>query len=262
MSTSVTDQQLARIPGWFFPPDWRLFEFGLEESARQVGGGDLAEVGAYLGKSAVLIGAARRPEEQFTVIDLFGADPADSGNAAEVSKEYPTLTRNEFEENYLAVHDELPVVVQALSSELPRHAPLGAHRFVHVDGSHRYDVVAEDIRIARTLLAPQGLVVFDDYRTFHTPGVAAAVWGAVLRDGLHPLWMSDVKLYATWGDPEPWLDALRSWLPMSDFVDETQTIAGNEVYRLSSGKRLRRQIVSAEMRKAAAQRKLLRWITR
>ncbi len=54
----------------------------------------------------------------------------------------------------------------------------------------------------RTLLAPEGVVVFDDYRAEHTPGVAAAVWQR-LDKGLSPFALSPVKMYATFGDPLP-----------------------------------------------------------
>ena len=36
--------------------------------------GDLVELGAYLGKSAVIIGSHLREGERFVVVDLFGAE--------------------------------------------------------------------------------------------------------------------------------------------------------------------------------------------
>ncbi len=227
---TVTDRQLKSIPGWFGPSDWGLFRFSLDESTRQMGTGDLAELGAYLGKSAVLIGEYVKPGETFTVLDLFGASAETAGNAAENEEQYPELTRARFEENYLRVHDELPSVVQAPSSQVLQHATHNTHRFIHVDASHLYDQVVQDVRASQLLLQPQGMVVFDDYRMFHAAGVSAAVWEA-LRDGLNPIAMTRKKLYATWGDPKPWVASLEAWISTSKLDHIVESIAGRAVYR-------------------------------
>ncbi|VFA88051.1 Uncharacterised protein [Gordonia paraffinivorans] len=228
---NVTDRQIKTIPGWFAQTDWALFRFALEESKRQVGPGDLAELGVYLGKSAVLIGDFVEAGETFTVLDLFGSPAETDANAAENDNQYRSLTREQFEENYLRVHGELPVVVQAPSSAILNYASSGTHRFVHIDASHLYDHVIEDIRSSRKLSAPQGVVVFDDYRTFHAVGVSAAVWESI-RDGLNPVAVSEAKLYATWGEPQPWVDALATWLPATGLGYEKESIAGRTVYRV------------------------------
>src|SRR5690606_24123152 len=76
----------------------------------------------------------------------------------------------------------------------------------HIDASHMYEHVRQDIESARRLLRANGVVAFDDYRAEHTPGTAAAVWEAVLNDGLRPIFHTSGKLYATWGDPTPLRD--------------------------------------------------------
>ena len=53
------------------------------------------------------------------------------------------------------------------------------------------------------MLRENGVVVFDDYRKSNTMGVAAAMWEAILNEGLKPIANTDYKLYATWGDPAP-----------------------------------------------------------
>ncbi len=109
------------------------------------------------GKSAVLIGGDVGQGETFTVLDLFGAQADTPANAAENEDQYPSLTRSRFEENYLKVHDALPSVIQAPSSQVLDHVSSGSHRFVHVDASHLYEhVVGGDVRASRELSAPQG----------------------------------------------------------------------------------------------------------
>ena len=227
----ISDHQVDAIPGWFQPYDVDLFRLLLHETHAQLGPGDLAELGVYLGKSAVLIGAHQHTGETFTVVDLFGEEAAGAANAEENDDQYAALSRAAFERSYLSVHDSLPAVVQGPSESIVDHARAGAHRFVHVDASHLYEHVQGDIEAVRTLLAPNGIVVFDDYRSEHTPGVAAAVWRG-LDSGLRPFALSPVKLYATFGDSRRWYDVVREWAVQSAWAAECQEIAGHPVLRL------------------------------
>src|SRR5262249_13616579 len=149
--------------------------------------GDLLELGAYLGKSAILMGDHLRAGESFTVCDLFDAEPPDEANEVELRRSYATLTRAGFERNYLAFHEALPEIVQAPTAEILDHVTARSCRFVHVDASHLYDHVHGDIEAAGSLLRPEGTLVCDDYRAHHTPGVAAAVWHEIVAGGLRPI---------------------------------------------------------------------------
>ena len=207
MIDALSVRSYTDIKGWFQPVDKDLFELLLAAPGEP---GVVVELGAYLGRSAVVIGDGLRPGERFVVLDLFGGD-ADAGgaaedddaNRAENQRSYATLTRSQFEANYLALHDTLPEVVQALSTEIVKHVEPRSVRFMHIDASHLYPQVIDDIRCAQDLLRDDGVVVFDDYRALHTPGVAAAVWEAVATLGLHPFATTASKLYASWGDPTP-----------------------------------------------------------
>lgn len=198
------------VPGWFYRTDAILFDWFLARQSRLSEPGDLLEMGAYLGKSAVMMRAYLRPGEDFTVCDLFDSEAPDEDNGQEMRGSYSTLTRRAFERNFLSFHDDLPRIVQAPTSVVPEEVAEGSCRFVHVDASHLYEHVRLDIAAARHVLGPDGLVVLDDYRSEHTPGVACATWQAVLDEGLRPLCVSGHKFYGTWGDPEPWQDALHA----------------------------------------------------
>ncbi|MFH8366675.1 class I SAM-dependent methyltransferase [Streptomyces sp. NPDC018031] len=227
-------RSLDDVKGWFPPLDQVLFERFLARQERLDERGDLLEMGAYLGKSAIFTASFRRPEERFTVCDLFDADAPDEHNAAEARKSYATLTRVAFEQNYRAFHDELPYIVQGPTSEVPAHVRPDSCRFVHVDASHLYEHVAGDIVAARAVLLPHGVVALDDFRSEHTPGVAAATWEAVFNGGLRPICLSTQKLYGTWGDPEPFQEELlattewRAGLRMS-----VQEVGGQRILRFS-----------------------------
>jgi Methyltransferase domain len=227
-----SEAKLATIPGWFSLQDQMLFRWFLKEQDRREIAGDLAEFGVYMGKSAVVLGEYLRPGETFTVIDLFESPASDSDNQTEKVNAYSDLTQRAFEANYLRFHDRLPVVVRGPSSEILNHAAASAHRFVHVDASHLYEHVRTDVASARALLHETGLVAFDDIRSVHTPGVAAAVWASVDNGGLRPIVMSQGKLYGTWGRAETWKDCLLSWLPSSGLAHEVQQVAGEPLIRV------------------------------
>jgi Methyltransferase domain len=231
--TTVTNAQIAAIPGWFGRIDVAAFRVLLPETADHLCGGDLAELGVYKGKSAVLIGSYLQRGEILTVIDLFGDDTGDTANGRENHEQYPELTRMHFEREYKAIHGVLPVVIQDFSSAISEHASHGSHRFVHIDASHLYKNVVADIAVARLLLKPDGVVVLDDYRNGHTPGVAAAAWQA-MSAGLHPFLLTPMKMYATWGDATPWKKAIDTWLKTGTDGYERQIIGDDEVIRVWS----------------------------
>ncbi|MER7788201.1 class I SAM-dependent methyltransferase [Streptomyces sp. NPDC097640] len=225
---------LHEVKGWFPSLDQVLFDRFLSRQRRLGHRGDLLEMGAYLGKSAIFTAGYLRAGERFTVCDLFDAPAPDERNAAEARKSYATLTRVAFEQNYLAFHDSLPDVVQGPTSLVPRHVAPDSCRFVHVDASHLYEHVAGDIDAARTAMVPTGVVALDDFRSEHTPGVAAATWEAVFLRGLRPVCLSTQKLYGTWGDPEPLQEELladEEWRAGTHL--SVQEIAGHRVLRFS-----------------------------
>ncbi|RCG17399.1 class I SAM-dependent methyltransferase [Sphaerisporangium album] len=209
---ALTPKALDRIPGWFWGTDQRLFSWILSEKAVGEPPGNLLELGTYLGKSAILIGSHLRAGETLTVCDLFESDAPEEANNAETSRSYSSLTRDKFEQNYLTFHEKLPKIVHGPTSVILDHVAPNSCRFVHVDASHLYVHVKDDVLASRRVLRPDGVVVFDDYRSVHTPGVAMAVWEAVANLGLEPVAISPQKLYATWGDPGPLRERMRMWL--------------------------------------------------
>ncbi|QES41908.1 hypothetical protein DEJ49_13660 [Streptomyces venezuelae] len=242
MTTTSSEAELPRpttledVPGWFWPLDQRLFAWFLGQGAAGSPPGDLLEMGCYLGKSTVVMGQFLRPGEKMTVCDLFGAD---DGYTKEATKAFyqKSLTRRAFEANYTAFHDTLPALVEGRTDVLPETVEDASCRFVHIDASHMYDDVRDDIRTAKNALREDGVLVLDDYRTEHTPGVAAATWEAVFRHGLRPVMLSSNKLYGTWGDPAPLRDALLEELhAMPNCAPEIQHIAGLDVLRASRAK--------------------------
>ncbi|WP_371481111.1 class I SAM-dependent methyltransferase [Kitasatospora sp. NBC_00315] len=233
-SARPTPRRLDDVPGWFWPLDQLLFTRVLEGQTAAGSKGDLLELGTYLGRSAILMGRHRQSGELFTICDLFDSDAPDEANAEEMADSYrKTLTRRAFEANYLAFHSELPEIVQAPTAVLQDgRVAAGSCRFAHIDASHLYEHVAGDVQVARAALGKDGVVSFDDYRSVHTPGTAAAIWEAVFAHGLRPVCLSPEKFYGTWGDPL----AVQQMLLRHDWEGEgwqlsRETVAGQEVLR-------------------------------
>lgn len=230
LPTSLDD-----VRGWFPKVDQLLFTWFLERQERLGESGDLVELGSYLGKSAILIGRHLRAGETFTVCDLFDSDAPDDSNQAEMQGSYSNLTRTAFEANYRAFHERLPEIVQGPTSRILDHVEPESARFVHVDASHLYEHVHGDIGAAHVMLPAGGVLVCDDYRSEHTPGVAAAVWESVTADGLRPICVTTQKLYGTWGDAGAVQDELLEWLSGRDDVwHEVQEVAGRGLVRIKS----------------------------
>jgi predicted O-methyltransferase YrrM len=225
---------IRSVPGWFADDDAFLFVL-VDAAQRQVGVcGDLLEVGAYLGQSAILLGYLARDAERVHVCDVFDEPAAlDAESGREWNRFYGSLTRDRFEANYRRFHSTMPEVHHALSDDTLPALASGSFRFVHVDGSHAYQTVRSDALATKRLLAPGGIVVFDDMTTRHTPGVQAAVWEAVAVDGLVPLALTN-KLYATWA-PHPIVDELGRCIADSDLVNvvEEHSVSGSRVLEVA-----------------------------
>ncbi|OEV30023.1 hypothetical protein AN219_13300 [Streptomyces nanshensis] len=230
-------RSFREVRGWFYNTDIVLFDWLLSRQRKLEQHGDLLEMGAYLGKSAIMLRSYLRDDETFTVCDLFGSEAPTASNEREMRGSYSTLTRRGFESNFLSFHDELPRVLHAPTSVVPGEVAAGSCRFVHVDASHLYEHVRPDIAAARDALTEDGIVVLDDYRSSHTPGVACATWQAVLEGGLRPVCVSAQKFYGTWGDPAPVQAELHAALrERGDCWLQWQDVAGHRLLLVGADK--------------------------
>lgn len=227
-----SSSKVGSIQGWFPWLDQLMFRSVLES---QTDPGTLVELGCYLGKSAVLIGDYVRPGEEFIVVDLFGRMDLVAGDqsaTAEADLYAHRLSQQQFEDNYLSVHPELPTVIVGFSSEIVDHVAPGTARFIHVDASHQYEHVVEDIASAVRLIRPGGVIVFDDFRSVHTPGVGAAVWGAVERGEIIPVAHTDQKMYCVTSEPAELRSCTERVIAASDIAGQEHQVAGHPVLRV------------------------------
>ncbi len=225
------DGPMAAMPGWFSATDaWLFTGISRWQQANEFGG-DLLEIGVYQGRSAVLLGHLVGDHERLVLCDLFD-QPADPGSGPDSPAGYAGLTLDGFLATYRDHHSRPPIVYQCLSNRLGELETSRAFRMIHIDGSHAYNDVRCDIDLVPGLLLEGGIVILDDYRTLHTPGVSAAIWETVVNRDLRPICLTHDKMYASWGPERPGArEGIRQIVDAIPWVDtRDDTLCGHEVF--------------------------------
>lgn len=187
--------RLRDITGWFNRDDVVVLTLVDQLQRQHNCHGDILEIGAYHGKSAIFLRSLCRENERLYVCDLFGEPVSDSANSAENLSCYRGLQRDTFEDNYASFYDDMPTIFQCGSDQLSSQQFRQPLRLAHIDGSHLYPVVRSDIALARKVMGEGAFIVVDDINW--APGVAAAAWEAAFTDGLRPVCFTESKMYAT-----------------------------------------------------------------
>lgn len=135
------------VPGWLLPYEGE----SLVELAR---GRRVLEIGSYCGKSTICLA---RSAECVTAIDPFDgrATPDPIGT-------FKTFT--ESLERYGVAGKVYPFIGTTAEAREAHTSEQGKYDLAFIDGDHEYDAVLADIAFASEMLAPDGLLVFHDYR--------------------------------------------------------------------------------------------------
>ena len=183
------------VAGWFGPTDVRAFR-AIDELHGTTGtSGDILEIGAFAGRSAILLGSLLRGGETLVVNDLWDDLPFEPGAWDCIDRPaQPGRVRGSTTCGSMRTCPG--VVVGSSTTALDGEVGDSTCRFVHVDGSHERSIVTVDVATARRTCRPGGIMVFDDHMNPRHPDVAAAVWGAVDRGELRPVVVTTSKLYA------------------------------------------------------------------
>jgi hypothetical protein len=185
--------EIDKIPGWFTKADQITFSILLEMQSTR---GDILEVGVFKGKSAIFLEYFRKFDEILHVCDIFETETNDFENKNEVRTSYFGLNRSDFEKNFLRYHKILPEIHECDSKALSITLNKNEFRFIHIDGSHLYDFVRSDLDFSISRIrATDGVIAIDDFRSAHTPGVAAAMWESINGRELVPIVITSTKAY-------------------------------------------------------------------
>lgn len=159
-------RETRNVEGWFFPIDAFLFAIIDEIQKREGIDGDLFEIGAHHGKTALFLARMACGEETVGVCDVFDAqelnvDHSGEGNRAVFDRHMRELAA-----------DSHVRVFPKLSSMLTTDDTTTHCRFFHIDGGHRPEDVMSDLATALRALLPEGVVAVDDVFNPNWPGVS------------------------------------------------------------------------------------------
>lgn len=150
------------IDGWFEPKAMDLF-VEINKLQQNITA-DIAEIGVYHGKSAVLLGQFTKEKEEVTVVDTFLGYSEDD--------DFERL----FRKHWVHVNGEKPVHVRVKKSQdivdgdLPKRT-----RIFHIDGDHSFEGTYNDMEHAQNSLVVGGCMILDDFLNQDWLGVSQAV---------------------------------------------------------------------------------------
>lgn len=196
MPETVKFKDLRSINGWFSKHDFLVMQTILEMQNQLDSLGDVLEIGAYHGKSSVLLGLQLKSDEKLILCDVFEkAD--DEKNRNENDKSYFDLKSDFLVSNLLKYGISNYQLVIKNSNELhPDDFPQDI-RFIHIDGSHLFEYVKNDLNLACEIISQEyGVIALDDFRSQHTIGVQVAIWQEVLeKQRFKPIMITPCKMY-------------------------------------------------------------------
>ncbi len=66
---------------------------------------------------------------------------------------------------------------------------------IHIDGEHSQKAVERDLKVAAKVLSDSGIIIVDDYRDQHFPGIAAGVFNFLSLNDFASFCLTPNKMY-------------------------------------------------------------------
>ena len=182
-----------KVPGWLPLIDFELFVILDEIQAEYQYSGDILEIGTYQGKSGILLSWFPSESEMTYLVDLFEEIKNETVIDA---PEYSSLDLKGATKNLTKYGDSFQLIA-GNSTQLLNIVPNSKYRLIHIDGSHQYEVVAQDLKNSLQLLSTSGVIVLDDYSNSDYPGVASAFWECFANNQLEVICATKTRIYIT-----------------------------------------------------------------
>lgn len=137
--------------------------------------GNWMEIGSFKGKSLIPMMLLAEPHETVVSIEDFRATEKVCCGGT------PRPTRPQFFDNVRRYCGNASVKrlklfeMDSRKVDLNKLAQTGPYRIIHVDGNHREPFVACDFEMAYKVMAPNGLIIVDDYGSSNWPAVKKSV---------------------------------------------------------------------------------------
>ncbi len=227
-------EKVKRIDGWLSFDDAVSFYLLLKIQKDFSISGTVLEIGVYRGKSAIYIAQLLDPDERFFCCDIFEGE-TEILNSLEIEESYPSLSRRSFEENFMENLGYLPDIFQLTSGVFWSELNDILFRMIHIDGSHLYEIVKNDLISATKFIQPStGIIVVDDFRAQHTVGVSLAVWETIISMKLRPIVITSAKIYLVKPEFNLDLQYFSDFLGLQKIDYAIEEILGNKVIRIKN----------------------------
>jgi SAM-dependent methyltransferase len=153
----------AGIDGWFSVGATAIWDALLAFQAEHGITGHLLEIGVWEGKSAALMAMHARPGTKLILADfkLKSAAIERALSSAGIAEGVEVVQLGG-DSRALHIHPLVPECFQKV-------------RWMHIDGEHSARAVSSDLALANQLLAPDGVLVVDDFFSWLYPQVTEAV---------------------------------------------------------------------------------------
>ncbi|NRF11826.1 class I SAM-dependent methyltransferase [Agrobacterium pusense] len=151
-------QELRSVEGYIDPPDALVFKALLQAQTKSALSGGIAEIGVYYGRSYFLLRKFAQSQEKVLGVDLFDLDPPQDGSL----DQYERLMENGRRLGFTMDRD---LIIKGDSTRLTPDditSRIGPARFFSIDGGHHLHHVLADAKLAMEVIAPHGIIVFDD----------------------------------------------------------------------------------------------------
>lgn len=150
--------------------------------------GDLCEIGVWRGDTFALLAAASQGDEKTIAIDIGETWLRDSSSLAlRVCTEHghkPTICCIQGSSSHPKMKDLLRKTVGS-----------NGIRFAHIDGEHSRELAFSDASLIEPLMAPWGLICFDDCLSIVCPGIAQALFEFSAKSEWLPVLFTPNKSY-------------------------------------------------------------------
>ena len=213
--------KLSDVEGWLSPLDFAAMTTILVAQSTLGLQGDLAEIGVWRGKSAIVLSCFVRKPESFFAVDVFDLYyPNDPPTRPVKPYADPALFRSNL--SAFGCPEGVVEVPSDTRSDATLVETLAKHgiRFFHVDGGHSYEHVVADCRTALAVTTERCVIALDDFLQVDNPAVSEAVFD-VFREapnGLVPFAATGKKLYLSNRD-----DAVEYWRYLTALMPEAVT---------------------------------------
>ncbi len=186
-------QELRSVEGYIDPPDALVFKALLQAQTKSALSGGIAEIGVFYGRSYFLLRKFAQSHEKVLGVDLFDLDPPQDGSL----DQYERLMENGRRLGFTMDRD---LIIKGDSTRLTPDditSRIGPARFFSIDGGHHLHHVLADAKLAMEVIAPHGIIVFDDTFNPAWPEVTVGV-ADFLRTHGHSLVCFGMTKYKTY----------------------------------------------------------------